>query len=273
MSRPPDLFEQQLPNRFPKLVSLYEKAKKDFWNESTAVEWDREIILPSAQREALARILSITYYGERAAVTIAAQLVATVPDEEARQALACQVIEETKHVGAFQRLLKKLDRIYPPSFFARRLLNDLVRTQDPVAKMVGMHLFVENIANHSFQTLREAIEDPLVRQVLDYIARDERKHTAIAVLYLPALLEDLSSTGASLLQLKQVKWLSLGVGMVKDGYEQARILDIDLAAAGQRALRDHYRLREQMPSKRGLLDIPGFDKVIDSIGRWATPKR
>lgn len=272
MNRPPDPFEPRLPDRFPKLVSLYEKAKKDFWNESTAIDWDRELTLSPEKREALARLLSITYYGERAAVTIAAQLVASVPDEEARQALSCQVIEETKHVGAFQRLLKKLDRIYPPSFFAKQLLRDLIRTDDPVAKMVGMHLFVENIANHSFHTLREAIDDPLIQQVLEYIARDERKHTAIAVLYLPALLEDLSSVGASFLQMKQVKWLSLGVGMVKDGYSQARVLDIDLAAAGQRALKDHYRLRDQMPSKRGLLDIPGFDKVIDAIGKWATPR-
>lgn len=272
MIRPPDPFEQRLPDRFPKLVSLYEKAKRDFWNESTEIEWDRELMVSQEKREALARLLSITYYGERAAVTIAAQLVASVPDEEARQALACQVIEETKHVAAFQRLLRKLDRIYPPSFFARRLLKDLIATNDPCAKMVGMHLFVENIAYHTFRTLREAIDDPLVREVLECVARDERKHTAIAVLYLPALLEELSAAKATLLRLKQVKWLSLGVGMVKDGYADARILDIDLASAGQRALKDHYRLRDQMPSKRGLLDIPGFHRVIDAIGKWATPR-
>lgn len=272
MIRPPDPFAPQTESRFPKLLSLYEKAKNDFWNESTAVDWDQEIQLPQAQREALARLLSITYYGERAAVTIAAQLVASVRDEEARKALSCQVVEETKHVAAFERLLGKLDRIYPPSFFARRLLRDLIRTEDPAAKMVGMHLFVENIANHSFNALRESVEDPLTRQVLEYIARDERKHTAIAVLYLPSLLEDLNPVEATALQLKQVKWLSLGVGMVKDGYAQARTLDIDLAAAGQKALRAHYRLRDQMPSRRGLLDIPGFDKVIDAIGAWATPR-
>jgi rubrerythrin len=97
------------------------------------------------QRVRLARLLSITYYGERAALTIASQLVATVPDEEARQVLACQVVEEAKHIGAFQRLLKKLDRIHPPSYFARKFLVDLIETDEPTAKLVGMHLFVENI--------------------------------------------------------------------------------------------------------------------------------
>ncbi len=263
------LFEERLPDRFPKLVNLYEKAKRDFWNETTAVDWDQEIQMSQPDREALARLLSITYYGERAAMTIAGQLVATVPDEEARQVLACQVVEEAKHVGAFQRLLKKLDRIHPPSYFARKLLVDLIETDEPAAKLVGMHLFVENIANHTFHALGESIQDPLVRQVLDYIARDEKKHTAIAVLYLPALLEKLPAYKVPWLYAKQAKWLTLGLMMVKDGYADARQLNIDLADAGQKALRQHYKLREQMGSKRGLLDVPGFEKVIDTIASFA----
>lgn len=265
------IFEERLPDRFPKLVALYEKAKKDFWNESTAIDWDRDIELDEKKRQALAQVLSITYYGERAALALAGQLVASVKDEEARNALACQVVEEAKHVAAFQRLLKKLDRIYPPSFFARQLLKDLLETDDPAFKMVGMHLFIENIANHSFHTIREHIDEPLTQQVLEYIQRDEVKHVAIGVLYVPSLLEELGPTAVLRLQAKQLKWLSLGVGMVKDGYGPARTLDIDLAEAGKRALKDHYRIREQLTSKRALLDIPGFEKVIDAIGRWATP--
>jgi rubrerythrin len=264
------LFEERLPDRFPKLVNLYEKAKRDFWNESTAIDWEQPITLSDEQRRALARLLSITYYGERAAMTIAGQLVASVPDEEARQVLACQVVEEAKHVGAFQRLLKKLDRIHPPSFFARQLLVDLIETTEPTAKLVGMHLFVENIANHSFHALSSAVHDPLVRSVLDYVARDEKKHTAIAVLYLPSLLEKLPPHKLVWLQAKQVKWLALGLGMVKDGYEDARVLGVDLAGAGQRALKQHYTLREQMKTTRGLLDVPAFDRVIDLIARWAS---
>jgi len=263
------LFEERLPDRFPKLVNLYEKAKRDFWNETTTIDWDQPITLSPEQRTSLARLLSITYYGERAAMTIAGQLVASVPDEEARQVLACQVIEEAKHVGAFQRLLKKLDRIYPASFFARRFLVDLIETEEPTAKLVGMHLFVENIANHSFNALRESLTDPLVRQVLEYVARDEKKHTAIAVLYLPALLQKLPPHKAAWLYAKQVKWLTMGLLMVKDGYEDARKLNVDLAQAGQKALRQHYKLREQMASTRGLLDVPGFEKVIDVVAKLA----
>jgi rubrerythrin len=268
------LFEERIGgDRYPKLVSLYEKAKRDFWNESTEIEWERDIELDSAKKRALAQVLSITYYGERAALALSGQLVASVEDEEARQALACQVIEEAKHVAAFQRLLRKLDRIYPPSFFARRLLTDLLKTEGVVFKMVGMHLFVENLALHSFKTLEEHVEDPLVRQVVEFVARDERKHVALGVMYVPPLLERLSVTDALRLQAKQVKWLGLGIGMVKDGYEAARVLDLDLATAGQRALRQHYEMRDKLASHRGLIDVPGIDKLIDALGKWATPSR
>jgi ribonucleotide reductase beta subunit family protein with ferritin-like domain len=265
------LFEQRLPDRFPKLVSLYEKAKRDFWNESTEIDWDHEIELSPDKRRALAQVLSITYYGERAALALSGQLVAEVRDEEARQALACQVIEEAKHVAAFQRLLRKLDQIHPPSFFAKRLLTDLLTTKGVVHKMVGMHLFVENIALHSFQTLKEHVEDPLVQQVVEYVARDERKHVALGAIYVPPLLDEMSHADALRLQMKQVKWLGLGIGMVKDGYEPARVLDMDLAKAGKRALKHHYELRDSLASHRALIDIPGFDKIIDAIGKWATP--
>jgi hypothetical protein len=61
----------------------------------------------------------------------------------------------------------------------------------------------------------------------------------------------------------------MGILMVKDGYEDARALNVDLAEAGQKALRQHYRLREQMATTRGLLDVPGFEKVIDLVARMA----
>jgi rubrerythrin len=266
-----ELFEPRIPQDHPRLTSLYEKAKRDYWNESTEVDWDQPITLKQAEREALAKLLSITYYGERAALTIAAQLTAEVTNEEARKVLACQVIEEAKHVAAFQRLIPKLDRIHPPSPFAKRLLRDMIETKEMTAKFVGMHLFVENVANHTFRALGDAVDDPLVKQVLDYIARDEKKHTAIAVLYLPELLDKLPLHKVAWLEAKQLKWVIYGVGMVKDGYESARVLKIDLAAAGQRALHDHYKLRSRMSSTRGLLDIPGMDKIIDAVGHWATP--
>ena len=65
-----DLFAQEVPQRFPKLQGVFEKSKRDFWNETTDVNWEQGLTLPADKRAALARVLSIIYYGERAAVIV-----------------------------------------------------------------------------------------------------------------------------------------------------------------------------------------------------------
>src|SRR5688500_16739128 len=108
-----DLFSPEVRNDHPRLERLFEQAKRDFWNESEVVDWSREFILPHHQRRPLARVLSIIYYGERAAMEVSAQLLTMVKDEPAKYALAAQVIEEAKHVSVFRRVLTKLDEIHP----------------------------------------------------------------------------------------------------------------------------------------------------------------
>src|SRR4051812_43649577 len=106
------LFDPGVSNDNPRLERLFEQAKQDFWNESTVVDWSREFVVPKHQRRSLARILSIIYYGERAALEVSAQLLTMVGDEQAKFALAAQVIEEAKHVSVFRRVLTKLDEIH-----------------------------------------------------------------------------------------------------------------------------------------------------------------
>src|SRR4030095_476144 len=115
-----------------------------------------------------------------------------------------QVVEEAKHVSAFRRLLGRLDQIHPCDPWARRILTDLVKTRRASSKLVGMQLIVENIANQLFHILREALTDPLTCQVLEYVARDEKKHTGLAVLYLPAILKKIGWVEAEWLQVQQV---------------------------------------------------------------------
>ena len=107
------LFDPKVTDDHPRLQRLFEQAKQDFWNEATVVDWSREFTVPAHQRRPLARILSIIYYGERAALEVSAQLVSMVRDEQAKFVLAAQVIEEAKHVSVFRRVLTKLDEVHP----------------------------------------------------------------------------------------------------------------------------------------------------------------
>src|SRR5260370_42452051 len=167
-----DLCRAQLAAGVPRLESLFEQAKQDFWNDSTDVDWAQPISLDPNERKAMAKILSLIYYGERAALEVSAQLVPLVDDEQAKFVLACQVIEEAKHVSAFRRLLKKLDEIHPVNFWVKRVLADLVATPHASYKLVGMQLIVENIANQLFHMIHEHVKDPLIGKLLEYVSRD-----------------------------------------------------------------------------------------------------
>jgi rubrerythrin len=247
-----DLFRAEIDETHPRLARLFEQAKVDFWNDSTAIDWDREIALDPRRRRSLARILSMIYYGERAALEVSAQLLPLVDDEEAKFVLAAQVIEEAKHVSAFRKLLKKIDEIHACDPWARRLLADLVRVRHPVAKLLGMQLIVENIANQLFGQIYDAIDDPLVRQVLDYAARDERKHTALAVLYLPEVLPRTSWLDVKLLQAREAWWMFCVGSAIWNHRKDADTIGIDIHAGLQKAIAAQDRLVEQMGTRRGI---------------------
>jgi rubrerythrin len=257
-----DLFRREIDLKHPRLERLYEQAKQDFWNDSTAIDWDQPITLDGDQRRALAKVLSLIYYGERAALEVSAQLVPLVEDEQAKFVLACQVIEEAKHVSAFRRLLQKLDDIHPCNRWVRRTLVDLVGTKRPAFKLVGMQLIVENIANQLFHVIHDAVEDPLLRQVLTYVARDEKKHTALAVLYLPQVLKKVGFLEAQHLYARQIYWSFCISSAIWDHRREAAALEIDIQSALKRGIDAQDRLVEQMGMKKAIFKNKRLEQMV-----------
>jgi rubrerythrin len=259
-----DLFHAEIDAGFPRLERLFEQAKQDFWNDSTAIDWEQPLTLTSTQRVAMAKILSLIYYGERAALEVSAQLVPLVDDEQAKFVLACQVIEEAKHVSAFRRLLGKLDEIKPCNFWVRRVLGDLVETRHASYKLVGMQLIVENIANQLFHIIHDSIQDPLIRTVLEYVGRDEKKHTGLAVLYLPKVLEQVGFVESHLLWSKQIYWTFCVTQAIWDHRREARALGIDIQAALKKGIAAQDHLVEQMGIRRGIFKSRTLEKLVIS---------
>ena len=255
------LFRADASNEFPRLERLFEMSKQDFWDESTVIDWDRPLELPDAMRAPLAKVLSIVYYGERAALEVASQLVHMVDDEQCKFALAAQVIEEAKHVSVFRRLISKLDHIYPANFWSRQVLGDLVRTRSAVAKLIGMQLIVENFANHLFHVLRAAIPDPHVKEVLHYVERDEKKHTGLAAIYLPAVLGKLRAWEIPYIKAKQMYW---GFCLERTTYahrHEAAALGIDLYDAMVKVLAAQERIVSEMGTRRGIWKSRTLERI------------
>ena len=260
-----DLFRREIPSGQPRLERLFEQAKEDFWNDSTAIDWEQPVILNELERKALAKIFSLIYYGERAALEVSAQLVPLVDDEQAKFVLACQVIEEAKHVSAFRRLLLKLDDITPCDFWAKRVLRDLVRTHNPVHKLVGMQLIVENIANQLFHIIHEHVDDPLIRKVLEYVGRDEKKHTGLAVIYLPSILKKVGPLEAEILRARQVYWTFCVSQAIWNHRKEADALGIDIQVALKRGIEGQDRLVDAMGIRRGIFKSRFLEGIVLSM--------
>jgi hypothetical protein len=110
--------------------------------------------------------------------------------------------------------------------WSRRLLVELLETENLLFKVVGMQLLVESTAVVMFRQLAEANLEPVLTELLYYFERDEARHVGLGVLTLPQVLEGLSDRDALALwwfqtrmQLEMIAggmtinpaWLELGI--------------------------------------------------------------
>ncbi len=193
-----------------RLAELYAKAKRDQWDSDVALDWALPVDpggrildparmaflqlaffgrLSAAQRETFnahysAWILSQLLHGEQGALMVAGELVAAVPDYEAKLYVASQAMDEARHVEVFGRYIRKLDKIYPAQPVLAAMLRDLMTTPHWQAKMVGMQVILEGLALGTFLNVKAATGCALLRSLLSYVTRDEARHVAFGSIYL-----------------------------------------------------------------------------------------
>ncbi len=193
-----------------KLDKLYEKAKRDQWNASVDIDWSVGVDpggkildesrmaflqldffkkLSASQREDLnahysAYILSQILHGEQGALMVAGQLVSEVPDYEAKLYSASQAMDEARHVEVFGKYIRKLDKIYPVTEPLYEILQEILEAEKWQAKTVGMQVMIEGLALASFINVRASTGCSLLRQLLEYVTKDEARHVAFGNLYL-----------------------------------------------------------------------------------------
>ncbi len=202
--------------RFPQLDRLYENAKRDQWNVSTAINWDRPIerevldmtqmpvfqtelyrSLSAERKEQLARKfaawrLSQFLHGEQGALLVCGQLVAAAPDLDAKLCAAVQVMDEARHVEVFRKYITKLDKIYPIDPTLDRMLRAVLGAERWEPKYVGMQIIVEGLAIAAFRFVHRESKDDLLKQVLEYVLKDEARHVGFGVLALRDAIHKLS---------------------------------------------------------------------------------
>src|SRR5207245_10557946 len=78
----------------------------------------------------------------------------------------------------------KLDEVRPIAPALRTILDTTLQTDDWMKKLVGMQIVVEGLALYSFREMRNLTEEPLLKDLLTYVARDESRHHAYGVQYI-----------------------------------------------------------------------------------------
>jgi hypothetical protein len=183
------------------LATLYETAKKNQWNGSTAIDWDRPIgaegpvlnvqmafmgtdffpkLTAEERKEVEIRVsawrLSQFLHGEQGALVVCGQLVNSIPELDAKLYASTQVVDEGRHVEVFERYVKKLHKIYPVDPLLKALLDEILATNLWELKLLGMQMIVEGLAIAAFNLMRKQTGDPTLAQLLDYVLQDEGRH-------------------------------------------------------------------------------------------------
>ena len=183
------------------LATLYETAKKNQWNGSVVIDWERPVgtegpvlnvqmafmgtdffpkLTPEERKEVEIRVsawrLSQFLHGEQGALVVCGQLVNSIPELDAKLYASTQVVDEGRHVEVFERYVKKLHKIYPVDPLLKSLLDEILATNLWELKLLGMQMIVEGLAIAAFNVMRKQTGDPTLAQLLDYVLQDEGRH-------------------------------------------------------------------------------------------------
>ena len=194
-----------------KIRKLYELGKRFNWDASLDVDWDvpfphtespsdaslnpfaghpKYEALTDAQKLDFAwrnhaQTLSQFLHGEQGALMVASQLVTCAPTHDAKLYAASQTFDEARHVEVFHKYLKDRCRmIYPVNANLQALLDKVLTDERWDLKFIGMQILIEGLALAAFQSMRMTTRDPLLRQVVELVMRDEGRHVAFGVNYL-----------------------------------------------------------------------------------------
>jgi hypothetical protein len=200
------------------LRDLYEKAKRDQWNGSVQLDWSTPVdprgeIIPQSynpledyapyrkldarrvgefRHATISLQLSQFMHGEQGALIVASQLTGAVPWMDAKYYAATQTMDEARHVEVFSRYLReKLEWEWPINPHLKQLLDMIIQDSRWDMKYLGMQILVEGLAMAAFSNMYQLAVEPLVRDVVHYVMKDESRHVAFGVISLRGYYTDM----------------------------------------------------------------------------------
>jgi hypothetical protein len=201
------------------LRDLYEKAKRDQWNSTTQLAWDTDVdpedeIIPQVinpladyapyrklderdrarlRHAQISLQLSQFLHGEQGALIVASQLVGGVPWIDAKYYAGTQTMDEARHVEVFSRYLhEKLEWEWPINDSLKELLDATIQDSRWDFKYLGMQIIIEGLAMAAFGNLFQVAREPLLKELIRYVMKDESRHVAFGVVSLDGFYADMA---------------------------------------------------------------------------------
>lgn len=208
-------FDLTYKRDFPEMRRLYDRAVAMQWSADRDLDWSIDVdplnpekpiisneffgedlfnILPiklSDKEQAKLNhsfsswMLSQFMHGEQGALYASTQVTESVQWLEGKFFGATQVMDEARHLEVFNRYLTtKLNKVYQVNDNLFVILDDLLTDARWDFKFLGMQIMVEGLALGAFRTMHNMSREPLLKDLLKYVIRDEARHVHYGVLAL-----------------------------------------------------------------------------------------
>ncbi|MCH2334382.1 MAG: ferritin-like domain-containing protein [Pseudomonadales bacterium] len=137
--------------------------------------------------------LSQFLHGEQGALLVASQLASCAPSFNAKLYAASQTFDEARHVEVFNRYLQtKVGLSYPVNQGLKSLLDKILTDERWDLKFIGMQIVLEGLALAAFHIAMNDTDDPVLKELLYLVIRDEARHVTFGVNYLEEFVATLS---------------------------------------------------------------------------------
>jgi len=199
-----------------RIKRLYELGKELNWNVEMDIDWNRPYAelkepfpifwdnYPPYQKMSdkkkveflkhrQAWSMSQFLHGEQGAVLVASQLTSCAPSFNAKLYAASQTFDEARHVEAFNKYIQTRTKLmYPVGNELKSILDKILTDERWDLKFIGMQIIIEGLALAAFQSSRDLTTDPVLKDMLGLIIRDEARHVTFGVNYLEEFISTLS---------------------------------------------------------------------------------
>jgi hypothetical protein len=137
-------------------------------------------------------------------------------------------------------------------------------------KLVGMQIVVEGLALYAFREMRVMTEEPLLKELLTYVARDESRHHAYGVQYIERCVPCLSEAERTELEDFALECARSLIDRNAQGFFTTLLgiwteLGVDPAAMLQSLHAEREEITRDLPRGRRLGPVQGF--VLPTLRR------